>query len=290
MNLILPPHLAAERERAKEEVILQHRTADTQAVFAGWDPTGPSLDPAWQAELDRIAPRDGFHSWLKIAWNPGCPWAPVRRWVIYQMSERPNFPMADVVLPALEGPDPWTLGHWDAQKRNESGGRGKWISHDPITRMQWVLFRETGCYASTFWIIQGGHGGHKAKFTQMESLLSVQNGGPKDPPAPGALSYAPFDRRVVAKLEKLAEASMWETCLRYAAARPGDLDPVERDEAERMRTLLWDWIGSQVAPEAERVAGALAKQWDTADLPRTGRSLVQDIEAEREAFITEDSE
>jgi hypothetical protein len=274
-GLILTPHVAAGRAMERRA----HASAD---VFRGWDEAAPSLDPQWQEALNRMAPRDGTLSWLHVGWNPGYPWHPVRRWTIYQMVERTAIP--SLLLPALEGPDPRTLGWWEADSGEWNPGTAG------CTRMQWRLYRQTGCLAETFWIVQGERGGHKAKFNRVESAMATMQGLSPTPPIPGALPFAPFDNRVLRKLEALHDANIWGQCIAYGERNMDVLERVERNEMEQMRSHLWDWLETQVAPAAEEVAGVLARDWTTADVPTVNRSLKEDEERERQAFITAESE
>jgi hypothetical protein len=287
-NLILPTALELERHQAREEVIQSSRAAATRAVeeeairAGAWDPKGPLPDPEAQRFLDQLAPRDGFNSWLKWVWNPGYPWAPVNRWQVMQMSERHATP--DFLLADLEGPDPRTVGYYDKSENCWRGGVRF------ISRIQWDLYRETGCYGATLWIVQGDKGGHRAKWNHVESALSRMAGGPTEPPAPGSLPFAPFDRRVREKLSALEDATRMAQCIAATEQRPDMFERQEIEAAQAMRGRLWEWLGDQVMPEADKLAFELKKEWSTADLPTSRNSLSREIEDARTEFIHDDDD
>ncbi len=242
------------------------------SLAPGFDPIGPTPEPEWQRALDRLAPRDGVLSWLKLAWLPGYAWQPVGRWVLYQMVEKDRTP--DVVLRHLDGPDPRTLGAWDPVA-------GRWVSRAQVSRFQWDLYRSTGCYATTFWIVQGARGGHRAKFDRVESALSVMRGGPAEPPVPGALPYAPFDNRVVAMLDPLVNRfdERFRQVVDFANRRPDALNAEDLGVAKRMQDELWRWLESQVQETLEPEGDLLRRAYDGADLPRSTLSRAEIADA-----------
>lgn len=202
----------------------------------------------WQPELDRIAPRTMRPTWLRLAWLPGYPWQPVERWVIYQMVPLRYLgewgPGAAVRDSLLHGPDPARVIGFDTV-------RMKLVRHGGprplVDRWQYRLFRETGAYAQPLWVVQGSQGGHKRAFDDVESSISVMNGGPEQPPAPGELPYAEPDMRTIAKLRELDLVGVFKDCVRYADMAKDELDRWERDRTEEMRRQLWNWLGSQVS-------------------------------------------
>lgn len=237
----------------------------TEALWTGFDAEMRTPEPSWQQELDAICPRRPGMSWLLIRWYPGYPWAPAHRWVIYQCTAKEQTP--DLVLMHLEGADPRKLGFWDPIKQ-------EYRSVARVSRYQWDIYRELGCYAASYWIIQGSHGGHKAKFNHVESALSHMNGGPRQPPDPGQLPYAPFDQRVIAKL---LQFKRW-----------AELERDEEEAKRKMRAMLWEWMSTQIMEELDGKDALLRKAFRPGEnIPRVRDSQVRREEAARESFINE---
>jgi hypothetical protein len=155
---------------------------------------------AWTDQLAAFAPQQDHMPWLKLVWFPGEDYEPVQRWAIYEM-----FPMLDLLWDTtredLEGESPRKRGEWVSDDSVPGGKR--WKSESTVSLQQWELFRETNCYPTLFWIIQGEHGGHKWMLTQQEQqFLQAAGIHPHDTPAPGDLPYAPFDQRVMKQLHR----------------------------------------------------------------------------------------
>lgn len=216
-------------------------------IRTGFDQYGPRQDPAWQRALDRIAPRTPYgHDHLRLVWEAGDHWAPVNRWVIYQMTPRQRVPFG--ILDELEGPNPRNFGYYD--KAKGAFVRSKTLR---INLQQWLLFQKTGYYGRPLWVIQGSSGGHLRRFSDVQSAISEMHGGPVDPPAPGDLPYAELDERTIAKLRFMDVVSKYGDVLRtYGMSDFGVRlahAELSRREREMMRTMaeqLWDWMGSQV--------------------------------------------
>jgi len=229
------------------------------------------VPPEWQAELERIVPRSDRVSWLKLVWEPGEPWEPVQRWEIREMLPTLQYVPPDIVE-ALRGPDPRLEGEWVDEmlpcpdcpthpnarcarcdgRSTIPSGRKVWDSPAIISRQQWTLFHATGCYGLRFWIIQGSHGGHKWRFSPAEQSYLKSRGFALDTPAPGALPYADFDRRVTDKLVELDRLRSWQQNIgweqrQYEASAAGlwvrkDRKAEEEAYAERMVK----WLESQI--------------------------------------------
>lgn len=205
-----------------------------------WDRTPPA---EWQAALDRLFPRNDRISWLSIGWYAAdevlvgqrIKVDPVQRWVIWQMT--PAAAVPTVVRHYLEGPPPHP-------KKNPI----------PLCREQWDLFRATGCYAQAYWIVQGDHGGHKRRFTDIEAKVLRVARKPDRPPVPGALPYAPFDQRVLDKLLQLDQALFWNRSIELDERKPEDLDADMRDAAQAARSWLVTWLESQVDSALDSVS------------------------------------
>lgn len=233
------------------------------AVRIGHDRIGPTPEPWWQEALDRIAPRTPYgHDWLYLRWEPGDPWDPIERWIVWTMT--PLWRVPDLgIREALQGPNPRNFGHFDPTL-----GRFVRVKTLPISRQQWEIYQETGYFARPLWIVQGKNGGHLRRFTDVQSAISRMNGGPEEPPAPGDLPYADFDLRVVEKLKHLDLVEKFGDVL--AATSDSDfaaqLDRRERAMTEEMARQLWGWLGSQVEEALDPLTRAQANEiWDHAD-------------------------
>lgn len=215
----------------------------------------------WQTQLAELWPRSEQTSWPRLRWEPGYPWEPVERWIIDEMIP------ADAVIPdvleQLQRATP-PQGHWDA-------ALDEYIRQDDsiITTTAWKLFRETGCWARPFWVIQGKHGGHKRWFSESEKKLLRYAGLPSDPPAPGDLPYAPFDTRV---LKQLAQHDLLRDLNGKVRAHLGKKKILtlagyrrqEDENARDFRKMLLGWLSSQLPEQGAELTRAM----QTLDAPR----------------------
>lgn len=152
----------------------------------------------WQPELDRIAPReDRGHSWFELRWEPGEWWSPIERWYIWE-----TWPATPARTPLgiwedLHGPNPRWFGRYDETLNPPQFVRSRSFA---ISQRQWLIYRETRCFARPVWVCQGRAGGHRRYWSSVESNLSQTHGGPMDPPEPGSLCYAEPDARTIARI------------------------------------------------------------------------------------------
>ena len=246
----------------------------------------------WQPELDRIAPQtERGHSTLLLRWEPGEEWAPVGRWVIWEVM-RPDM-APTIVQPDLEGPNPRSFGYYDRSKRRFV--RERTLS---VTRQQWQFHADTGLYGRTVWVCQGGKGGHKRFWSDVEQNLAYMTysddwevlgiaPGDLQPPAPGELPYAEPDERTIAALRALDLVHRFGDVLRHVTdyqERTDMLDRREKSIAEEMARQLWYWLDDQVGETLDLITRAQAQEvWDYADpdLP------MPDYEQGHQQFIEE---
>lgn len=228
-------------------------------------------DPAWSRALARLAPRSRHVNWLHVAWFAGDPWAPVERWVVYEMTPwetiaqsqefQQKFGFDDEFYRALTGPNPRTLGHFDRQL-------GAYITDglpSLIDRRQWVMFRELNAFARPLWIIQGSAGGHKRFFTPMELRYLRTQGYPWDAaPAPGELAYAEFDERVVAQLAKLDRLRQWEVRRSWMKRTINDTFKARAQAETEFLKLFGTWLDRQIEGCADAMLDLIG---DVNDLP-----------------------
>jgi hypothetical protein len=157
-------------------------------------PVGQDVLDRWNADLGRLCPPESGLSRLRIVWEPGEPHQPVGRWMIWELfpaSVTPAF-----ILEDLQGEDPRTRGYFDEVLQ-------KFIQAETsVSKAQWDLYRATQMYGQPFWVIQGTQGGHKRYYNLFEQRLFRMVGDmtgvqiPTQPPPPGFLPYAGYDRRV----------------------------------------------------------------------------------------------
>lgn len=177
--------------------------------------------PRWQRRLEEVFPRTEKLNWLKIVWEPGMPQHPrdntgiseqyVHRWVIYEMIPRLEF-VPPWAIQSLIGPNPRVVGK-DVLDRDEKTGDEVWFwsSHSWVSRTQWKLFRETGCWSQRYWIIQGSGGGHFANLGVAEKRFLAERGrADAEMPAPGDLPYAELDNRTIWKLMEFDRLTKWD--------------------------------------------------------------------------------
>lgn len=187
-------------------------------MFRYHGPTSDATQALWAAELAAIAPRLSERlSWLKMVWVAGDPWAPVQRWVIYDMEPRGINPDG-WYWEELAGPDPRTRGYFDVVL-----GRFVASEEQAIDHLTWRLYRETGCYARPFWVCQGTTGGHRWDYNALEERMAQQAELPTTPPRLGSLAYAEPDQRTWNSLRFYDRLS-------GAGAGMNSLDPAERAE------------------------------------------------------------
>lgn len=221
----------------------------------------------WQAALDRLTPPNDRVSFLRILWVAADEVVsrtgrvkvdPVQRWVIFQCTRQ--VPGAAEFY--LEGPPPHP-------KHNPI----------PLMREQWDLYRTEHLYGQPYWIVQGERGGHKRRFTQVEQNILKAQRLPSQAPVPGSLPYAPFDQRVLAKLELLDVMTNWNRAIELDERKPDELDAEMREAAKDGRKWLLDWLESQVEAAIDSTPVTIATSRDVAPI---------DADLEREQLLNAD--
>jgi len=205
-----------------------------------WDRPVP---PDWQADLERLGKAGDAVNWLQLVWQPGWPHDPVQRWEIYEIV--PDLSTIDVTfLEALRGPDPRLQGHWV----KDAVGKKEWRSDAIVSRTQWRLFHETGCFSQRTWIIQGSHGGHFWQMPLQESMFLKALGKPYETPPSGALPYADYDQRVFDRLAEYDKLRRWKQNLdwqaRYGTKTQAGLYLMgdRQDEEEKWARTMLNWL------------------------------------------------
>lgn len=221
-------------------------------VGVEWD--GPARDVrSWEQMLEQVAPRQERATWLKPVWVAGDLFEAdrrddiVERWVIYQMyplsllEEMLDPAMFDLILSDLHGPNPRNRTRYD------------YVMHqahpDPrcnIDRIQWLLFKETGCFGRPLWVVQGDKGGHKRRWSHNEKAVSTMLGGPEEPPLPGDLPYAEPDWRTLAALAQINTLRQACDILAEVKRDPKLFSDEELAEMEPLRRYAHAWLESEI--------------------------------------------
>ena len=226
----------------------------------------PADLPAWQANVTRLWGGPNQHvSWLHLDWYDD---EGVNRLVLWQVVpiEQCGPFQRDILLGPPPGKDRY--------------GRQ---TGTPMVRIQWDLCQRLHGWASPYWIVQGERGGHKRRFDHVEQQTLRMAGLPTEPPVPGALSYAPFDQRVIDQVMARDRMLKYKHCLDFAERRPEQIDAEDRATLEMMRAEHLKWLERQV----DIVFDGLSRK-DLQDIT-TSRDVAP-IDADRQAhdFITEE--
>lgn len=231
-------------------------------------------DPAWQAVLDTLSPvgeRDRF-SWYRIAWEPGDPWRPVQRWVIWHMHPRNHIPL--YINPGgLRGPSPRSQGHacfeglctCDVKKNY-------WVDGPRETRgisyQTWKAYQETGCYGRIWWVIQGTQGGHRRMYDQIEEAVAKASGLELEPPIMGSLPYAEPDNRTWDAIRTAEQMRGGLAFISKLQDNPEAYAALDKQRAEEAMVVMGQWLDRQVEPHADPLHWALRRTSDS-EIART---------------------
>lgn len=255
-----------------------------------WHRTVPA---AFASDLSVITPKNDLTTSLLARWEPGDPWQPVERWVLWQLFPPSALPpdarhLAAQIWTELRGPHPRSTGHWCAVgwcqcRKKLNGWRGG--AAKCINRQQWELYRETGRYARLWWIVQGTNGGHRYRLDQSEARLARLHTGRDDTPAPGELPYAPLDQRVLGAIRPYDRIERLKRFSTYGALHADELDPEERAVIEEANRALWSWLGDRMRQVWDETDRATRKEVAALPVP-VGGYPEPDHEAAEEAFVT----
>lgn len=120
------------------------------------------------------------------------------------------------------------------------------LDRDMVDQPAWDLFEETGRYGRSYWVVQGEHGGHKRRYSNVERQLARLHRKHLEPPHPGDLPYAPVDKRVFDKLAPYDQLLGWEYAFRRDEADPTMFDVKEKEAMTGVRSQYWSWLEGQV--------------------------------------------
>lgn len=226
----------------------------------------------WQERLEAAVPRSETLSWLKIVWQAGlsprdtnCDDHVVQRWEIYEVCPGTHIPAE--IMAELRGPDPRTLGRWIADRDHPEADRYVWETWCNISRTQWDIFQETGCWSQRFWIIQGSHGGHVWTLSRTEKSFLKAMGLVYDTPLPGDLPYAEFTDLTLKKVIECDRLRKWRHAMDWSERTTSkteaglwltrDRDAEEEEWNERMLKFLTNEISDIVSDMPRTVVNAL---------------------------------
>ncbi len=201
----------------------------------------------WQAELDELFPPSDFASHLKIVWVSGDDWyvddvwQGVERFYLFEMV--PERFVDDYLINEVKHM-PRPVVRYDTVMKTVSR------TDCFCTRLQWDLYQETGFYPKPYWVIQGDRGGHQRWFTQLEKQWLTLQSLPIDPPLPGMLPYAPFDKRVIEKV--LRHDKLRQIGNRLMAMRGSQLEQyktLQKDLEQKFREEIVGFLKDQIGAE-----------------------------------------
>jgi hypothetical protein len=194
----------------------------------------PSDLARWRAEMhDVFGGPNQTISWLEPVWH-----GDVGRVVLYQMVP-PRF-----TSPALWGADQRIV----SESGREMPDPRFRVMLDPrlLSPEQIDLYLRYGVYGQPYWIVEGHTGGHKRRFTALESRLLLSLGHSGDAPVAGSQPYAPIDLRVYRQLVKLDQAQTWAFARALNERDPAFFDREERDALEAAQRNVESWLMEQV--------------------------------------------
>jgi uncharacterized protein YnzC (UPF0291/DUF896 family) len=204
-----------------------------------WDRPVPE---DWERKLREYSPISTTVPWLATRW-----WrlnnSFVGRWLISECVHESLVSEGDQdILTVLNGPRPSTLPDGFRQAVES-------FCND----YQWEMYRKHKVWARELWIVQGDRGGHATAFSQEERRLLQLMGLPTDPPAVGALDYAPLDERVLRRLQERNRLHKVKNDL-AALRKQGSLAAITAEEEaheKAFRRRYLDFLSAQSASRAE---------------------------------------
>ena len=240
----------------------------TDAVIQRQVEFNPAQIALWQAELDTYVPVHPGLSRLLVRWQAGDPWAPVERVLLWQLWPEGMAPMGAEMLRALKGPNPRTTGHYCSGMKEDNcycpKPRLRWVGGTTrlITRDQWQIFQETGCYAERWWCVQGNAGGHRLTLSPAEQAMAHARGIPLPLPKMGALPYAAPDNRTWAFQRQYDQLWSWQAKQTKSFKDRGvaDIEAAEREVAKQAALAQMDLLAEQVEGFWSEGGGNVLKQ------------------------------
>jgi hypothetical protein len=213
----------------------------SDALYHEAPPVGKDQIARWQSALESFVPKSDRMSYLYLRWEPGDPWQPVQRWVLWELLPMEACP-PDIAL-ALKGPHPRSTGFYNIRTQRWCDGPE---GCERIDRATWEVFQETGRWGMRFWCIQGKGPGHPLVMPWVVKTVKKLTGDPiAEPPFCGDLPYRLPAEDVWAKVAGYDRYRMWRD---------------EVGSAWENRTL--DDVGREREAGAEKAAAAVTAWWD----------------------------
>jgi hypothetical protein len=231
--------------------------------------------PEWERALRALSPHSDTHSWLRFVWyelpdaKPGD-----GRWTLYEC-------VPDALIPTGKRMMLRDTPYWDLPI-GQRQGRGQMV-----TAVQWELYRLERVEARPFWILQGNQGGTPATFTEMEQKMLRVKQQPTNPPALGALPFAPWDARVeraVRQRDRLKRLNGDIEALRRNASP--EAVQAELDAAEKaFRREMLTWWADQMQEQSDFIAWYSQKCESDRTLRRASREEFMAAQLLEESFV-----
>ena len=205
---------------------------------------------------------------LLVRYHAGDPWAPVERVLLWQLWPEGVAPLGREMLAALRGPNPRSTGHYCSGIAADGcycpTPRKRWVGGTTrlISRAQWEIFRETGCYAERWWVCQGPAGGHRIALSPAEDALAHARGIPLPLPVMGTLPFAPPDARTWQYQRAYDQLWQWQAkeTRSFRARKLTDVEAAERAVAEQAAHAQMDLLADQVEGFWSEGGGSVLKQ------------------------------
>jgi hypothetical protein len=204
-----------------------------------------SVVPDWLPELQRVSPNTGLHSYLMPYW-----YRAAQRWVLYDVVPVHLIEDDADTGSGISGRDLKAIMNGPRPSEREDF---KDLEHWPVSDTQHEMWRLWRGYARPFWILQGDLGGHQYRFSPFQSDALCRMGLPTEPPRPGGLPPAPFDKRVIAQLNDLNRLHLFVDSidrLRKSGGPEAAEAEAQRREAE-IRQAELRFIEAQMRPLVE---------------------------------------
>lgn len=254
----------------------------------GFDGAPRTPDPSWVDALHRLAPPGQQVSSLHIRWEPGDPWQPIGRWIIWELF--PQVPTSK--LAALRGPSPRSTGHacfpgYCACDKK----RNRWVDGPEtaaeISLATWQVYHETQRYGERLWVCQGTKGGHLVAHDAMQAMVCRASGMPEQPPEIGDLPHCDPDQRTWAALGALDQVRAWEKEFGLMALHPDRVPMQFRDRSLEAGERLARWLDAQYDAPMDGMLWALKRDTSIAR-PAAGASrLIVDPDEVHAALVQE---
>lgn len=225
----------------------------------------------WRKRLRMVSPHHDQLSYLHLVYEPGWPWEPVGRFMLFECI--PSEFVDPAFLEDCQGTDPATLTTHDEIT-------GEITQKTLVTGMQWQIYRETGRYARPFWVIQGVGGGHKVFLSDTEKKFLQLAGYPDTFPSPGELPYAPFDNRVIDQITRYDKLQKANGSVKRMAAMSATGSSLR---SQALRREVTAWLGAQM----DEAAKSLIHTLNAEDAGRDKAQLTPEsrIEEQTEHYI-----